>query len=294
MVKASTAVALLCFLSLSRLAVAAPAPKPGVLHYRANGKLASVPVRVNGSRPLWFVFDTGARHTLVDSATALSIGLQVVSQGQGKGAGAGTYVQWHAPPIDVTVGPVVLHVPDPWVIDLAHVGTAERTDGLLGADLLARYVVRIDPVAHALTLIDSTAFHYEGKGAMLPLTNTDNRLYVDVQLTLANGISETHAMRLDTGSEDAASDNLVRRSPERRLARQGVGLGTAYVDTSGVFASVELGPYAVHRAWGASNDRPALGMEILRRFTMTFDVPHARLFLEPNSDFADPVPAPSQ
>lgn len=286
------AAALLGLLCLCGVAVAEPAPSP--LHYRPNGKLASVPVRVNGSRRLWFVLDTGARHTLVDSATALSIGLQIVSQDQGKGAGAGTYVQWHAPPIDVTVGPVVLHVPDPWVIDLANVGTAERTDGLLGADLLARYVVRIDPVARTLTFIDSTAYRYEGKGAMLPLTSTENRLYVDVKLTLSNGIGATHAMRLDTGSEDAASDDLVRRSPERRLARQGVGLGTAYVDTSGVFESVELGPYAIHRAWGASNDHPALGMEILRRFTMTFDVPHGRLFLEPNGHFADPVPAPPQ
>ena len=290
--KPGTAMVLLGFLCLCAPAGAEPAP--GVLHYRANGKLASVPVRVNGTRRLWFVLDTGARHTLVDSATALSIGLQILSQDQGKGAGAGTYVQWHTPPIDVSVGTVVLHVPDPWVIDLAHTGTAEPTDGLLGADLFARYVVRIDPVARTLTFSDSTGFRYAGKGTMLPLTSTENRLYVDVKLTLANGISETHAMRIDTGSEDAASDNLVRRSPERRLARQGVGLGTAYVDTSGVFESVDLGPYAVHRAWGASNDRPALGMEILRRFTMTFDVPHGRLFLEPNGHFTDPVPAPPQ
>ena len=127
----------------------------------------------------------------------------------------------------------------------------------------------------------------------MPLTNTKHRLYVDAKLTLPNGISATHAMRLDTGSEDAASDNLVRQSSERRVARQGVGLGTAYVDTSGLFESVALGPYAVHQAWGASNDHPALGMEILRRFTMTFDVPHGQLYLEPNQHFQDPVPAPS-
>lgn len=129
---------------------------------------------------------------------------------------------------------------------------------------------------------------------MLPLTHRNDRLYVDAKLTLPNGISATHAMRIDTGSEDAASDNLVRQSTERRAARQGVGLGTAYVDTSGLFESVALGPYAVHHAWGASNDHPAVGMEILRRFTMTFDVPHGRLYLEPNGHFKDPVPAPPQ
>ena len=269
------------------------APALGVVQCRANGKLVSVPVRIHGSH-LWFVLDTGAPRTIVDSTAARTLGLQIVSQERGTGAGRGTYLQQHASPIDVALGAMPLHVPEPWVIDLANVGTDQRADGLLGEDLLERYVVRIDPELQTLTLYDSAHFQYPGAGTMLPLSVKKNKLYVDVKLTLPSGLSATHAMRIDTGSEDAASDNLVRQSTERRVARQGIGLGTAYVDTSGLFESVELGPYAVHRAWGASNDHPALGMEILRRFTMTFDVPHGRLFLEPNRRIKDPVPAPPQ
>jgi len=280
--------------SLCLFALAHAGAALGVVHYHRNGHLASVPVRVNGSHDHWFVLDTGAPRTIVDSTVARALGLTIVAQEQGTGAGHGTYLQQHASPIDLAFGGMALHVPEPWVIDLGNVGTDQRTDGLLGEDLFERYVVRIDPEAATLTLFDPAAFRDRGSGAMLPLTNTNHRLYVDVKLTLPNGISATHAMRIDTGSEDAASDNLVRQSTERRLARQGVGLGTAYVDTSGLLESVALGPYAVHHAWGASNDHPALGMEILRRFTMTFDVPHARLYLEPNRSFHDPVPAPPQ
>jgi aspartyl protease len=265
-----------------------------VLHYRANGSLVSVPVRMNGSHSLAFVLDTGAPRTIVDSTAARSLGLRVVGEERGTGAGHGTYRQAHTSPIDFGLGAVVLHVPEPWVIDLAHVGTRERPDGLVGADLFEGYVIRIDPEARTLTFFDAASFQYQGRGSMLPLTNANHRLYVDAKLTLPNGIRATHALRIDTGSEDAASDNLVRQSTERRVARQGVGLGAAYVDTSGLFESVALGPYTLQHVWGASNDRPALGMEILRRFTMTFDVPHGRLYLEPNRHFNDPVPAPPQ
>ena len=115
-----------------------------------------------------------------------------------------------------------------------------------------------------------------------------------MKLTLSNGVSAVHSLRLDTGSEDATSDNLVRQSPERQKALQGVGLGKPYVDYSGVFESVQLGPYTIHHVWGTSNDKPAVGMEILRRFALVFDVPHRWLYLEPNLHLHDPVPEPGR
>src|SRR5262245_12794647 len=114
------------------------APELGTLDYRANGGLISVPVRVNGSQVLGFVLDTGAPRTIVDSTVAHALGLPIVSQERGTGAGRGTYLQQHASPIAVAFGALSLRVPEPWVIDLAHVGTGERTDGLLGEDLFEK------------------------------------------------------------------------------------------------------------------------------------------------------------
>jgi hypothetical protein len=77
-----------------------------------------------------------------------------------------------------------------------------------------------------------------------------------------------------------------------RARRQGVGLGTSYIDYSGELDSVRIGPDGIHHVWGPSNDHPAIGMEVLRRLTMTFDLRHGRLYLEPNRTFDEPVPAP--
>ena len=171
-------------------------------------------------------------------------------------------------------------------------GVRHHVDGLLGYDLFERYVVRIDPVERTFRLVEPAAFHPSGSGVAVPLEVVDDHLYVEMRLTLEGDVSEVHRMRVDTGSSDAASDNLVRRSRERRPSEQGVGLGQPYVDDSGVFARVELGPYSIDHCWGPANDHPAVGMEILRRFTLTFDVPHRQLYLKPNQHLHDAVPAP--
>jgi hypothetical protein len=265
------------------------------LKYRLNEKLVSVPVRINASRIFWFVVDTGARHTVIDSAVARQLHLPIVSSDSMTGAGKGSVEMLHAKDLDISIGAASLHVADPWIIDLnAPPSRGKREDGLIGADFFAKYVVRIDPEKQTIAFYPKENFRYRGDGARLPLDFLDNRMFVNMRLALTTGISANRHVRVDTGSNDAVSDNIVRQSPERLKSLQGVGLGTPYVDYSGVIDRVQIGPYAIHHSWGASNDNPAVGMEILRRFTMTFDVGRDALYLEPNSHFSEPVPAPAR
>ena len=84
----------------------------------------------------------------------------------------------------------------------------------------------------------------------------------------------------------------MRQSSTRRKSTQGVGLGTPYVDYSGLFASMGIGPYTITSVWGPSGNPPAVGMEILRRFILTFDARQGRLGLVPTVRLHDPVPSP--
>jgi hypothetical protein len=271
-----------------------PSTQPSPLtvsHYRSNGKLMLLPVRVNGLK-LWFTVDSGARHTVIDSAAAKRLGLRIVSADRDRGVGRGTVLREHAAPLNVSVLGVHLHVEDPWVLNLSGTGTALQQDGLLGADFFTAYVVSIDPIERTFTVYDPKGFHYVGNGARIPISITNNRFFMKMKLSLANGVSATHNVRIDTGSEDAVSDDLIKQSPERRKSVQGVGLGQSYVDYSGVFSSVQIGAYVIKDAWGPSNPAPAVGMEILRRFTMTFDAPQRTLYLESNARLNDSVPSP--
>ncbi len=263
-----------------------------IVHSHSNGRLISVPVRIGSSRTLWFALDTGGLHTAVDSAVARQLGLPIVKTDLGKGAGHGTYVRRWTRPCDLAIGAVTLNVPRPTVIDLSHTGTRYPLAGLVGPELFERYVVRVDPVALTLALYDPRHFAYVGFGATVPLDLEREKLYVTMRLTLDNGTSVLHRMRIDSGSEDSVADNLVRESTHREATREGVGLGKSYIDYSGVFRTVQIGPYAIHEVWGPSDDQPTVGMAILRKFTLTFDVPHGRLYLEPNAYFNAPVPSP--
>jgi hypothetical protein len=263
-----------------------------VLNYQLDDRLVRVPVRLDQA-VLWFAVDTGAPHTVLDASTARRLRIAVVRTDRAQGAGRGTVLRQHAVPIEIVVGTVRFRINDPWIYDLSHIGTTLHEDGLLGADFFKRYVVRIDPIARTFSVFDPSNFRYGGGGAAIPLTDRNDHLFIPMELSLANGISAKRSVRIDTGSDDAVSDDLVRESPTRRKSVQGVGLGQAYVDYSGVFSTIQIGPYSIHNAWGPSNSVPAVGMEILGRFVLTFDVPRKLLYLEPTRDLSDPVPSPA-
>ena len=55
--------------------------------YRPGGKLIYVLASVNGSEPLWFILDSGAPDSLIDSKTARRLNIQAASAGTIHGAG---------------------------------------------------------------------------------------------------------------------------------------------------------------------------------------------------------------
>ena len=263
-----------------------------MVHYQLDDRLVRVPVLLYGVS-LWFDVDTGAPHTCIDAAIARRLQIAVVRTDRASGAGRGTVLRQHAVPVEITLGGVRFRVKDPWIYDLSHVGTTLREDGLIGADFFKAHVVEIDPSAETFSVFAPQSFQYRGRGAAVPLTDRNDHLFIPMTLSLSNGISARRNVRLDTGSDDAVSDDLVRQSPMRRKSLQGVGLGKSYTDYSGVFSTIQIGSYAIHDAWGPSNAVPTVGMEILRRFVLTFDVARSVLFLAPTPHLNDPVPSPA-
>jgi len=285
-------VVLALFVFLTACGAADPSKSCAVVAYQSDDRLLHVPVRVNGV-PASFDIDSGARHSVIDLTTARRLHLSFVRADRMGGAGHGTAMMLHAAPLTISVGNARLRINDPWVIDLSHVGTSRHFDGLIGEDFFKAYVVRVDPVTRTASFCDPKTFTHTLSGTTLPLTVASDRLFIHVTLTLPNGVSTIHRVRIDTGSDDAVSDDLVRQSSIRQKSLQGVGLGKAYVDYSGLFATVQIGPYRIHNVWGPSGSPPAVGMELLRRFILTFDVPHGQLTLEPTAHIGDLVPSPS-
>jgi hypothetical protein len=159
-----------------------------------------------------------------------------------------------------------------------------------GAEFREQYVVRIDPARHSLALYDPGTFDYQGGGNSISLELTNSRLYVQVVLAVRPGDLSERRLRVDTGSEDAIDDDTVRKSATIKKTRLGNGLAKSYEDVLGVYDTVAIGPYLFHHVWGATGAVPIIGMEMMRRFTLTFDTPRGKLYLEPNRSLSEPVP----
>ncbi len=68
----------------------------------------------------------------------------------------------------------------------------------------------------------------------------------------------------------------------------GVGLGQEFHTTIARAEWAEIGPFRLAAPLGAPGGVPLIGLETLRRFDVTFDYTHAKMFLTPNREFAQP------
>ena len=278
-------------LALAPFAAAAPAPL-GTVPFKRDGQLMLVELRIGDAGPVSFFVDSGASHTVFDSKFAQELGLKIKSAPPTTGTGTGEVTKSHAEPVVMTLGGVKIDVPEPWVIDLSKAPMPASVRGLVGAELFKNYVVRMDPVQSTFTVFDPASYQHQGDAASLPLLVEGDKLFLEAELEVPAGKKVTHKLRIDTGSESSVNDEVVKESAEVRTSTLGGGLGEQFQSYSGVFTSVKIGPYKIEHVWGPGGPRPAIGMELLRRFIVTFDAPHRRMYLEPTPALHDPVPTP--
>jgi hypothetical protein len=261
--------------------------------YRLDGKLILLPIKVNQSPAQNFMLDSGASHTVLDPRLTKGLGLAVTSSSSTTGTGAGAVAVDHVGPVALGIGRLTLAVADPWVIDLSNVPIDRSVRGLVGSELFKHYVVRIDPVRRVLSVFDPTRFRFPKSGALIPLVVEGDRLFLDAVLDVRPGLSVRRRLRIDTGSESSVNDPSARQSQTTHSIQLGGGLGTDVQGVSGLFDAVHVGPYTIRQVWGPGGDRPAIGMEILRRFVVTYDAPNGRMHLQPTAALNEPVPAPT-
>jgi predicted aspartyl protease len=278
-------------LGLTALADAAPVPAR-TFPFKRDGELMLVETRIGNSAPVSFIVDTGASHTVFDTKFATELGLKIEGAPPTTGTGAGEVPKSHAPPALMALNGVKVEVPQPWVIDLSKAPLPPEVKGLVGAELFKTNVVRIDPRNSTFTIFESGSYQPEEGVNSIPLIVEGDKLFLEATLEVPAGKTVTHKLRIDTGSESSVNDEIVKQSEEVRTSRLGGGLGEQFDSYSGVFTSVKIGPYVVKHVWGPGGPRPAIGMELLRRFVLTFDVPHGRIYLEPTNALNDPVPTP--
>jgi len=183
-------------------------------------------VAVNGSAPLWFVLDTGARY-IIASKHARALGLKLTPAGQAVGNGEKTQdvfttenVSFALPGVTVTRQKFVVmdweHIEEcSNEVDVDAQGNMMKRprpregderqpfDGVLGDELFRLFVVEIDYAAQVMSLYEPKNYKYNGRGEAIPLEVRSRHAYVRTQLASSKAGKVTGFFMIDTGHMSA-------------------------------------------------------------------------------------------
>jgi hypothetical protein len=272
------------------------------LPFEYRGRHVWVRASLDGRPPADFLVDTGASMTVIDSAYAASIGLQPEGAMTGQGAGAGGSVSF------TRLRTLRIEGPDGDGVELADVKAGvvavnamlapffwRDCAGVLGFNVLNRFVDRIDYAAGVLTLEEPSTFVYRGRGAKVPFRLAG--FMPAVTMTLDGRY--TGEFRIDVGSSSTVDlhtpfvrEHRLLEAPGPSIEVLGGGFGGTFTSRLVRRSSLTLGPFTwpgplVSLQTGnagvlASEDYAGnVGNQILDRFTVTFDYERRVMWLEP-------------
>jgi len=270
-----------------------------------------VPVRIAGQAPQWFILDTGATRTIIDTAVARSAGIDVRTLHVVRGAGSGESRQGDAPAVRLDVGGVPLQVAAPAIMDLASLlgPTSGRAPaGIIGSQFFREHYVELDFAKRVLSVQPPGAGASAEFVAAVPLSFVADTPLARLGLTLPSGRTiAVHAL-VDLGAKSTLllPEPFIERDKLRaafpRTVTTGFGAGVGG-NTSYAFARSRRMFFADAPALGV--DRPVVGLsvegslrstwydallgaEFLARFKVGFDYAGQRLLLTPQLDTEPP------
>jgi hypothetical protein len=270
-----------------------------------DNNIIRIEVRVNNSKPLKFIFDTGASVSFISSQRATELGLK--AQGRFHGNATGGKVQG-----SFTKG-VSLSVQGAEISNQLIASMPFSTppgfdfDGVIGCDFIKQFVVEIDYLNKIMNLYNPRTYAYSGKGEVIPLLLAPRRTpLVSTKFILEGRAPIAARLEVDTG----ADGTFVINSPlvkKQKLTEAILKTGQSNNNGAGgeqklvvgrvkavqlgrlVFDNPPVGLSSDTEGAGASKENDGvIGGEIFRRFKVILDFPRKRMILEPNKNFSDP------
>ena len=254
-----------------------------------------VNVRLNGKGPYRFVFDTGGSN-VVDPAVAKEINTATSGSWHDNGTGGGTESSSYTTVDSLQIGNATLRHQ---VFSVEPMRKGFGVDGLIGFEVLARYVTTFDYATRTLTLAmphagrtsHGDALHFVLWGTMPQIgCSVDG---IASQCTVDTG----DANSLQFFAPFVANHPKVVPAKHSAVGVSGYGVGGGHRGFMGRLKSLQLGTftlqdlvagYSTQKKGGLASPFLAanLGGGVWDRFTVTFDYRTQKLMLQPNVNFS--------
>lgn len=263
-----------------------------------------VDVRLNGKGPFRFIFDSGAG-AIITPELAKELGLKIEGTSQSGGAGEKTVETENTKVAEMQIANVRLTDQPFGVISFADAkyvfGTAQ-VDGVIGDEVLQRFVVRIDYERNLLTFTPPSQFVYRGSGVVIPIQRP--RLIPIVEGEI-DGIAGKFG--IDTGARSSLIlygpfvevNNLRAKYQPKVEGITGWGIGGPIRSQVARINVLKLGAVEVHsvvtrfslQRSGALTSMAMAGLvgpDVLKQFNITFDYSRQRMIFEKNRNYGTP------
>jgi hypothetical protein len=259
-------------------------------------------VNINGKERLWCL-DTGASMTVIDSAFARSLGLELEGNIEGAGAGKAVNAQFTELPPYSLEG-IRFDSQRAASINIAKLFHKIDLDvyGILGYDFLSRFVVKVDYAKELISFYDPDKFEYQGSGVVLEAPLDGN--IVTAPMTVDDQYSGQWRLDLGAGSINfhypfAAENGFLDRSGVEQI---GMGAGGESKEKAVRFESIEFAGYKIDRplidipagkgvgAFASEEYVGNIGNDLLQHFVIYIDYKNQKLIVEKGDNFNHDFP----
>jgi Aspartyl protease/PDZ domain len=270
--------------------------------------LIILPVRVNNSAPMRFLFDTGAGICVLTAQTAAKLKLKKADDLDAKGVG-GSVQGFLAKGVSLSVAGVTVRNLPMAVLPVDFPCEFSDIAGILGYEFIKEFVVEIDYEAKSLSFSNPQTYRYTGQGDLLPIELTGNTPRIHARIGVPDTPPIDGLFEIDTGSDGALIINSPFVKKHSLLSLLGAKVDSVHRgaggESKGVDARIrkfEIGRYVIAEplvtfsedkegAHAETDNGGPIGNEILRRFRIVLDYSRRRAMFEPNAHLSDPIDA---
>lgn len=281
----------------------------------ANDLITSVPFQligeriyfqlsINNSRPLNFVYDTGAGSTVIDSRLVPGIELLGLRKKEVEVTGNGGSIDaQHFFGNKISIGDLNLNDIKVVIVPMDNLRRKyfKGIDGVIGNDLTEKYVIDINYDSMLLSFYDPEGYIYTGSGERIEMAKkSDGRFFIKTSLTLKNYQLIDGLFLVDCGAiNNRIEYRTVKKhkiDPQREdyyesnlygISQQLTQLKVVRTEFL-IIGSVEFTNFPILLKPNDKKNRKrigGIGNNVFKRFNMVIDYPHSQFYLAPNKLF---------